>query len=248
MCGVTTATVSAAVSTTEDYAAATVDVDGWGRGIGVDGRRSVGIDGLGSLLGLVVLWLGLILGSIVRGFRSGGLVVHWLLRGRRRSHFGDWRALGESVGIMLQRGDVGNGKIVHDLEGHARFFLKSGPRAAHGKHEQVNGPEDGDGPEDSVADGVTLAEDAPVAVDVVARDGDYARVDGDDSVGLNDHAVESEFHPTLADEVAWILVVFEAADEVAVGGEDGAAVAFGVAELAEDGITDGGGFGGKFRF
>ena len=196
------------------------------------------------LLGLV--WLGL--GGVVSGFRSGGLVVHWLLRGRRRSHFGYGRALGESVGIALQRGDVGNGEVVHDFEGHARFFFERGAGAAHGQHEQVNGPKDGDGPEDGVADGVTFAEDAAVAVDVVAGDGDYARVDGDDGVGLNDHAVEAEFHPTFADEVARIFVVFEAADEVTVGGKHGAAVAFGVAELAEDGIADGGGFGREFRF
>jgi hypothetical protein len=244
------AAVTATVSTTDDYTAATVDVDGWGRGIGVDGRLCVGIDGLGSLLGLVVLWLGwlvLILGRIVRGFRSGGLVVHWLLRRRRRSRFGNG-ALGESVWVTLQRREVGNGEVVHDLEGHARFFFEGGPGTAHGQHEQVDGPENGDGPEDSVADGVTLAEDASVPIDVIAGDSDDACVNGDDGVGLNDHAVEAQLHPSLADEVAWIFVIFEAADEVAVGGKHGAAVAFRVAELAEDGIADGGGFGREFRF
>ena len=88
-------------------------------------------------------------------------------------------------------------------EGHAGFFFEGGAGTAHGQHKQVDGPEDGDGPKDSVADGVTLAEDASVAGDVVARDGDNARVNGDDGVGLNDHAVEAELHPTFADEVTW---------------------------------------------
>jgi hypothetical protein len=48
--------------------------------------------------------------------------------------------------------------------------------------------------------------------------------------------------------VAGISVVFEAADEVAVVGKDGATVAFRVTELAEDRVANGCGFGGKFRF
>ena len=174
------------------------------------------------------------------------LIVRWLLRPRkrrRRSHFGDRRPLGESVRITLQRGDIGNGEVVHHLESHARFFLEGGTRTAHGQHKQIDGPEDRDGPEHCVANGVALAEDASVAVDVVTGDCDYARIDGDDGVGLNHHAVETEFHPTLANKVAWIFVIFKTADEVAVDWKNGAPVALRVAELAEDGVADRGSFG-----
>jgi hypothetical protein len=174
------------------------------------------------------------------------LIVRWLLRPRkrrRRSHFGDRRPLGESVRITLQRGDIGNGEVVHHLESHARFFLEGGTRTAHGQHKQIDGPEDRYGPEHGVANGVALAEDASVAVDVVTGDCDYARIDGDDGVGLNHHAVEAEFHPTLAYKVAWIFVIFETADEIAVDWKNGAPVALGVAKLAEDWVTDGGSFG-----
>jgi hypothetical protein len=189
----------------------------------------------------------LILRRVVGRLRGCGLVVLRLFRRRRGSQFG-LRALGEPVGITLQRRDVGNGEVVHDLEGHARFFLEGGTGTAHRQHEQVDGPQDWNGPEDSVANGVALAENASVAVDVIAGDGNYARVDGNDSVGLNDHAVEAEFHPAFADKVAWIFVIFKAADEVAVDWKNGASIALRVAKLAEDRVADGGGFGREFRF
>jgi hypothetical protein len=59
---------------------------------------------------------------------------------------------------------------------------------------------------------VSFAEDAAVSIDVVTRYCDDAGVDGDDGVRLNNHAVETKFHPTLADKVAGIFVVFKAAD------------------------------------
>ena len=189
----------------------------------------------------------MVLGRIIRSFRGGGLVVHGGSHLRWRSHFSH-RTLGESVGIALQRRDIGNRQVVHDFEGHAGFFFESGPRAAHGQHNQVERPENGDGPEDGVANGVPLAENASVPVDVVAGDSNNARIDREYGVGLNDHTVETQFHPALADEVAWILVIFETANEVAVGGKNGASVAFGMAKLTQDGIADGGGLGREFRF
>jgi hypothetical protein len=135
-----------------------------------------------------------------------------LIHGRRGRGLGDRRALHEAIGIALRLLDVWNGEIVHDLQGHAGLFLESGTRAAHGQHDEVDRPENGDGPEDCVAHGVTFAEDAAIPVDVVARYRDYARIDRDDGVRLNDHAVEAELHPAFADKVAGIFVVFKAAD------------------------------------
>jgi hypothetical protein len=199
---------------------------------------------------IVLLWS--ILRRIVGGLGSGGLlVIHWLLgpwKRRRRSHFGHRRALGKPVRITLQRSNVWNGEVVHNLEGHARLLFEGGPGAAHGQHQQIDGPEDGNGPEHYIADRMPLAKDASVSVDVVAGDSDDARIDRDDGIGLNDHAVEAQFHPTLADEVARIFVVFEAADEIAVDWKNGASVAFGVAKLAEDGVADRCRFGREFRF
>src|SRR5580692_5158366 len=98
-------------------------------------------------------------------------------------------------------------EVVHELEGETRLFLQSGTGAAAGQVDEVDGPEDGDHPGDGVADGMAFAEDATVTIDVIAGDVDDTSFNGDNGVRLNDHAIEAEFHPTLAVEVTGIFVV-----------------------------------------
>jgi hypothetical protein len=61
----------------------------------------------------------------------------------------------------------------------------------------------------------------------VAGNVDHLQSDREDGIRLDDHAVESQLHPALSDEVPRILVVFEAADQVAVIGKNGASIALG---------------------
>src|SRR6202034_4171094 len=109
-----------------------------------------------------------------------------------------------------------------------------------------DGPKNGNHPGDGVAHGVAFAQDAAVLIDVITGYAHDARVDRDHGIRLDDHAVELQFHPALADEVAGIPVILKAAHEVAVVRQRGAAVPLREAEAAQDRIADGGGFGGEF--
>jgi hypothetical protein len=90
--------------------------------------------------------------------------------------------------------------------------------------------------------------DTAIFIDGIFRHIDDLGSQRNDCVRLDDHAVELQLHPSLADEVAGIFVIFEAADEVAAGRKLRASIDFCVAELAEHGIADSRGFRGEFRF
>jgi hypothetical protein len=77
-----------------------------------------------------------------------------------------------------------------------------------------------------------------MVVDPIARDVDHACIDWNDSVWFNHHSVKSKLHPSLAHEVAGILVVFELADEIAVVGKNSPAVTQRVPEAAHNRIAD----------
>jgi hypothetical protein len=135
-------------------------------------------------------------------------------------------AMHQAIGIGLWRFVNRHSEIVHDFQRYARLFFQCGAWAAHRKHQQIDRPENRDAPQDDVARFMALAEDAALAVHTITGHVDYASVDGNHGVGLNNHAVETQLHPSFANEMAGIFEVFESSDKIAVIRHDGAAITF----------------------
>jgi hypothetical protein len=89
---------------------------------------------------------------------------------------------------------------------------------------------------------MTFAVDPAIPVDGIVRDINDLCGDRDHLVGRENHAIEFELHPTLADEVAGVFVIFKSTFKIAPCWKDRAAIEFNVTNLAEDGITHGHGF------
>jgi hypothetical protein len=80
---------------------------------------------------------------------------------------------------------------------------------------------------------VAFAQNLAFDVNRVVGHGNHFRGNLDDIVRRKNHAIEYQFHPSLTNQMARILVVFETTGQDATTGKDG-----GTAYLTEDRVTD----------
>jgi hypothetical protein len=80
-------------------------------------------------------------------------------------------------------GAVWDGNVVEETEGDGTLAFELGSRPAHGKGDELYGPEGRKHPAEGVAFGMALAEDSSLAVYLVAADGDDLGENGNFGLG-----------------------------------------------------------------